>query len=352
MTKKAMQVVLSGYYGYGNGGDEALLASLLQMLPPQVSPLVLSANPQLTTQQHRVPACDRSSFPAVWQALRNSDGFIWGGGSLIQDATSALSPIYYTGWMAVAQRLGLKTIAWGQGIGPLKRPTTQWLAKTSFQGCTAVSVRDTASAQLLQNWGIDGPLAPDPVWALESVAMPGLADLPSPKVAVVLRSHSQLSPERLATLAQALQQFQQATQTFILLLPFQASQDLAIAQTLHRQLPGVSQILQVADPRQLKGVFRGVEMAIAMRLHGLIMAAAEGCRCFALSYDPKVTQLMQELNLLGWLLPELPIEPKVICQTWLESYASQPVSPSQVQSLVDRALLHQQVLNDVLQPAT
>jgi polysaccharide pyruvyl transferase CsaB len=266
MAKKEKQVVLSGYYGYGNGGDEALLATLLQMLPPQVAPLVLSADPELTTQQHGVLACDRNSPAAVWQALQSSNGFIWGGGSLIQDATSALSPLYYTGWMAVAQRLGLKTIAWGQGIGPLKRRTTQWLAKTSFQGCTAVSVRDSASAQLLEQWKIAGTLAPDPVWALESVMLPELADLPTPRAAVVLRSHSQLTSERLHNLTQALQQFQQATQAFILLLPFQASQDLAIAQTLQAQLPTVSKILQVSDPRQLKGVFQGVELAIAMRL--------------------------------------------------------------------------------------
>ncbi len=348
MTRKTIQVALSGYYGYGNGGDEALLATLIQMLPPQALPLVLSANPELTTQQHGVAACDRNSPTAVWRALRSSEGFIWGGGSLIQDATSALSPLYYTGLMTIAQRLGLKTIAWGQGIGPLKQPTTQWLAKTSFQGCTAVSIRDHASAQLLEQWGIAGTLAPDPVWALESAPLPDLADLPSPRVAVVLRSHSQLTPERLNILTQALQQFQQITQTFIVLLPFQASQDLAIAQTLHAQLPA-SQILQVADPRQLKGVFRGVELAIAMRLHGLIMAAAEGCRCFALSYDPKVSQLMQELSLPGWLLSELPSNPQTICQTWLTSYASAPVAPAQVQSLVERALRHRQVLAQGLQ---
>ena len=40
-----MQAVLCGYYGKGNGGDEALLATLLQMLPAHVTPLVLSGNP-------------------------------------------------------------------------------------------------------------------------------------------------------------------------------------------------------------------------------------------------------------------------------------------------------------------
>ena len=34
-----MRVLLSGYYGKGNGGDEALLATLLQMLPLDVTPV-------------------------------------------------------------------------------------------------------------------------------------------------------------------------------------------------------------------------------------------------------------------------------------------------------------------------
>lgn len=76
---KPMQVILSGYYGFGNGGDEALLATLLQMLPAHVSPLVLSANPQATTRQYQVKTCDRNDSIRVFQAIRQSQAFIWVG---------------------------------------------------------------------------------------------------------------------------------------------------------------------------------------------------------------------------------------------------------------------------------
>jgi polysaccharide pyruvyl transferase WcaK-like protein len=115
------------------------------------------------------------------------------------------------------------------------------------------------------------------------------------------------------------------------------------------QLPGPNKILRLNNPRELKGVFRGVEMAIAMRFHGLIMAAAEGCRCFAISYDPKVNQLMTELNLPGWELEKLPEDPNFISQTWLAHYVNgEPLSPEQIYSLVDRALLHQSLLEQTL----
>ncbi|MGQ4649017.1 polysaccharide pyruvyl transferase CsaB [Lyngbya aestuarii] len=342
-----IKAVLCGYYGKGNGGDEALLASLLQMLPESVTPLVLSGNPAQTRKRYTVQSGDRMSALRVLKAMRHSDVFIWGGGSLIQDATSARSPLYYSGLMGLAQQLGLKTIAWAQGVGPLKRPLTRWLARQSFTSCTAVSVRDQGSAAILGNWQIPFTLAPDPVWALDSLPVKGLWDLPAPRVAVTLRSHSSLTPIRLGNLTRALVDFQKATGTCILLVPFQASQDLRIAESISSQLTGPHQIFLLEDPRELKGLFRGVEMAIGMRYHSLIMAAAQECRCFALSYDPKVSNLMSELNLPGWDLAQLPDDPNIISQTWLEHYVNgNPLTGDQVQSLVDRALMHQELLRE------
>lgn len=343
------RAVLCGYYGQGNAGDEALLASLLQMLPNHIKPLVLSGNPYWTHKRYGVESCDRKSFFQLLSALRKSDSFIWGGGSLMQDATSAASPIYYAGLMGLAQQQGLKTIAWAQGIGPLKRPLTRSLAKRTFTGCEAVSVRDRASAALLQEWHLSCTLAPDPVWALDASPVKGLWDLPAPRVAVTLREHPQLTPERLETLTQALVDFQKATNTCILLVPFQASKDLAIAQSIQPRLPGSSHIFSLEDPRELKGLFQGVEMAIGMRFHSLIMAASQECRCFALSYDPKVNALMQELNMPGWDLSQLPEDCNTISQTWLEHYVNgDPLTPHQIQSLADRALMHRDVLVQVL----
>jgi len=344
-----IRAVLCGYYGKGNGGDEALLATLLQMLPTEVTPLVLSGNPDETRDRYGIETCDRSRPLPVLQALRQSHVLIWGGGSLMQDATSAASPLYYGGMMALSQQLRLRTIAWAQGIGPLKRPLTRWLARRTFTGCCAVSVRDHGSATLLSNWQVDCTLAPDPVWALASAPVPKLWDLPAPRVAVTLRSHPELTPTRLTNFTRALINFQTATQTCILLVPFQQTQDLAIAQSIQPQLPGASKILRIEDPKALKGVFRGVEMAIGMRYHSLIMAAAEGCRCFAISYDPKVSQLMAELAMPGWELAQMPDDPNLISQTWLEHYANgEPLAPEQIRSLIDRALIHRDLLSSAL----
>ena len=344
-----MQALLCGYYGFGNGGDEALLATLLQMLPPQVSPLVLSGDPKATAQLHGVETCSRQDPVAIFRAMRRSQAFIWGGGSLIQDATSRFSPVYYTGLMGLAQGMGLTTIAWAQGIGPLNHPTTKVLARRSFQGCAAISVRDAASAALASNWGLFVTLAPDPVWALEAQPPTAGELLPPPRVAVALRSHPHLTPARLQALTEALQLFQAKTQTSILLLPFQPVQDLAIAQFIHAQMPEVSQLLQLTNPRALKGVLQSVEMAIAMRLHALIMAAAEGCRCFAISYDPKVQQLVKDVACPSWELDQLSADPQTMMESWLDHYLNgQGLGLEQIRDRVDQSLRHQQVLHTAL----
>jgi len=343
------RAVLCGYYGMGNGGDEALLATLLQMLPKDIQPLVLSASPKATENLHQVEACDRYSIFALIKELKRSDLFIWGGGSLMQDATSARNPIYYGGLMGLAQGMGLQTIAWAQGVGPLNRKLSNWIARRAFQGCTSVSVRDPQSAQLLADWQIDSIVAPDPVWALEATPINMYRDLSKPRVAVVLRSHPALTSDRLATITEALQKLQMQTDAHILLIPFQPSQDKVIAQaicdSLNVKLPNHSQIIIQKDPRRLKGIFNGVDLTIAMRLHGLIMAAAEGSHCSAISYDPKVSYLMQELGISGWELADLPRDAKLIADIWVHNLENRDqVLVDRVQQFKQQALIHRKIL--------
>ncbi|TYQ28490.1 polysaccharide pyruvyl transferase CsaB [Pseudanabaena sp. UWO310] len=344
------RAVLCGYYGMGNGGDEALLATLLQMLPDDVQPLVLSANPKATENLHQVEASDRYSVFGLLSVLSRSDLFVWGGGSLMQDATSARNPIYYGGLMGLAQGMGLQTIAWAQGVGPLQRKLSKWIAKRAFQGCKSISVRDRQSALLLADWEVNSIVAPDPVWALEAEPMNIYRDLATPKVAVVLRSHPMLTSCRLATITEALQLIQQQTNANLLLIPFQPTQDKAIAQAicdaLNDKFPKRSQIIIQKDPRKLKGIFRGVDLTIAMRLHGLIMAASEGCHCSAISYDPKVSYLMENLGISGWELADLPDDARTIADIWIRDLEHKNEAIAQrVCQLKQDVLLHKKILS-------
>ena len=361
-----MRVVLAGYYGFGNGGDEALLLTVLQMLPPKVKPVVLSANPEQTRAAYGVEAVDRWNGWAVWRALRTADGLVWGGGSLMQDSTSWRNPLYYGGLMVLAGWLGLRRVAWAQGIGPLRRSWTRALTVWCLRRCKAVSVRDRASAALLDSWNVPYKLAPDPVWAME--ASDCSSHWPDPAVAIVLRSHPHLTAKRLAVLQRALIYLRLQTGAHLLLLPFQAA-DRPLSEQLQaaladglpvdgdpdlRDLIGKnrksdsSQIVQIDDPRRLKGTFRHVQLAIAMRLHGVIMAAAEGVPTYALSYDPKVTQLMEAESISGCELEQLPENAEALGREWVALLQQSGLTREQRDRLRQDTLVHRELLHRAL----
>lgn len=344
MVSASKTAILCGYYGRDNVGDEALLMTLIQMLPQGIKPLVLSANPQKTKETLQVQALPNRSAFSILEALQQGDYFLWGGGSLMQDVTSFRNPIYYGGLMALAQQRGLTAIAWAQGIGPLRSRFSRWLTRQSLFGCEKISVRDQASAELLSSWGLSPLIAPDPVWALESESFPELWELPAPRVAVTLRQHPQLTQPKIQAITTALISFQKATDTCILLVPFQPK-DQQIAEEISRQLPDPKAVITNESPTRLKRLFRGVEMAIGMRYHSLIMAASEECRCFAISYDPKISQLMTEFEMPGWEVANIPDDPKLITKAWLEHYANgEGLTPVQIQSQRDRAFMHKDLL--------
>jgi len=98
-----IQAVLCGYYGKGNGGDEALLASYYKCYRLMSHRPVLSGNPEQTRDRYGVETCDRQTFLPVLQALRQSDVLIWVAAAM-QDATSAASPFTMGGLMALTSR--------------------------------------------------------------------------------------------------------------------------------------------------------------------------------------------------------------------------------------------------------
>ncbi|MEW6308131.1 MAG: polysaccharide pyruvyl transferase family protein, partial [Bacillota bacterium] len=117
------RVTIAGYYGYGNAGDEAMLEAMLtglRGLRPDVPITVLSGAPEATAGLHRVQAVNARSPGAVAKALLKSELVISGGGSLLQDDTSAQNLIYHLGILAFARWGGAKTMVYAQGIGPLR----------------------------------------------------------------------------------------------------------------------------------------------------------------------------------------------------------------------------------------
>ena len=124
--------------------------------------------------------------------------------------------------------------------------------------------------------------------------------------------------------------------------------DYDIAVNIQDQLSENAELLMLEEPSQLKGIFQSVDLTIGMRLHALIMAAAEGCNCFALSYDPKVTRLMEDLDLQGYELETLPSDSVYIANHWQQTFkATATFDQTSIRDRIHQSQIHQTLLREV-----
>ena len=88
------KIVISGYYGFANAGDEAMLAAIVKALRStenSVKLTVISGNPQITAAKYGVASIHRFNPLEIFLSLRSCDLLLSGGGSLLQDVTSKRS---------------------------------------------------------------------------------------------------------------------------------------------------------------------------------------------------------------------------------------------------------------------
>lgn len=304
------RLLLSGYYGYGNAGDEAVLSGLIvgfRSAAPagELELTTLSGAPDETRTAHGIRAVDRYRPAALLPAIARCDLFLSGGGSLLQDVSSAHSIFYYLGVVKMAQMLGKKTMFIAQGIGPLTRPRSRRLVAAVANKLDAITVRDPASAQLLREIGVTRP-------PMEVTADPALLLSPSssdsPRIGssqersglkgggafgVALRpwqGQEDLGSQVAAACLAALSHQQP------LLLPMQDASDRPIAEQFARKWgqANAATLCSTTDGLgPLLSIIAGCDMMVGMRLHALILAAAAGVPSVALSYDPKVSAFMQ-----------------------------------------------------------
>lgn len=315
MGATVVKIALSGYYGFDNSGDEAVLQSILFALQEQgreqgvqIEPIVLSANPEKTSAMYGVKAYHRMKPGPLIRALREADGLISGGGSLLQDATSSKTIPYYLAVLKIAQWLGKPTFIYSQGIGPVSRPMFYGWIRSVFQRCAYVSVRDTESADLLVKMRLPREritVVPDPVMGLPLRGVGGAADLaPDGSVRTVGVSVRFWNEDRseLEALSRSLQVLLAADANVRLrFLPFHLPSDEVASQFVIDRLGDhgsrVEMVRGITHPQDMLAQVAECDLLIGMRLHSLIYAASQFVPMVGISYDPKIDQFLHRLGM-------------------------------------------------------
>src|SRR3954466_12860908 len=153
--------LLAGYYGFGNTGDEAILASLLAGLSrrePSARFVVLSGDPADTQRRHGVSAISWRDIEALSAEVSQADLVILGGGGLFQEYwgfdPEALLTVraggisYYSGPAALAALSRKPLRLHGLGFGPLSSAPAARFTRAVCRAASAVSVRDVPSREL------------------------------------------------------------------------------------------------------------------------------------------------------------------------------------------------------------
>jgi polysaccharide pyruvyl transferase CsaB len=301
------KVVISGYVGFKNNGDEAMLYAMLKVLNrsvPDLVPVVLSRDPVETGRFFCVQAVSRDDLRLIWKELGQADFLISGGGGLLQDSTGPNSILYYLGVVTLAKLLGKPVFFYGQGIGPVKTALGRILMRLVGNRVDAITVRDEESRGELLSLGVNRPpvyVTADPALGLDtdgidpavgSGILTGLGVEPgTPLLGVSVRSWKQLHDYK-KVLARVCDRLIEEGWK-VIFLPMHYPGDVNVSREISSLMENDSIIVErQLDFREMLSLMMQVQTIIGMRLHFLIFGALLNIPMVGVSYDPKVDRFL------------------------------------------------------------
>jgi polysaccharide pyruvyl transferase CsaB len=295
MTKK---ICISGYYGFDNFGDETILKVLidnLKQLNGAYDITVFSSNPEKTAKEHNVKSVRTFNIKEIIKALKETDCLISGGGSLLQDVTSAKSLLYYLFVIGMAQSFKKKTIIFAQGIGPVNNLFLRFLTIRILKKADYITVRDNNSLDLLNKYKINAQKCSDPVWNINAEKTQNTG-----KTGIQLRSFVGTDDTFLYKLGENINKYYSNKEINILSL--QNKIDLEICNKFKDILlkinPEIKTVVveNTSNSKVINDITQCDEL-IAMRYHACLIAIKTGVKLLPLSYDIKVETLAKEFGL-------------------------------------------------------
>jgi polysaccharide pyruvyl transferase CsaB len=305
------EIVISGYYGFTNAGDEAMLTAMIEVLTeidPSVKITVISGKPADTRQRHGVAAIYRLNYPEIIKAIAKSDLLISGGGSLLQDVTSDRSLYYYLSIMMLAKKLGKPVMLYAQGIGPVRGTLAQGAMRYIGNMVDLITVRDDGSREELKALGVKTPpifVTADPVLALHPVDKEIGRNIlrghnlggASPLIGVSAREWKDWGYYK-QVLAQAIDKLAEEFGARIVFLPMQWPEDQEVARKIKSRMRCPAVLLEDEyTTSELLSLVGNLDVLIGIRLHALIFATVMHVPMVGISYDPKVDRFLETLGI-------------------------------------------------------
>ena len=302
-------ILISGYYGFDNIGDESILRTLITSLRekiPDCRLTVLSHDPASTREKYGVEAVDRMAPLAILRAVKRCDMLISGGGSLLQDVTSNRSIRYYLAIIRLAKFFGKKVFIYSQGIGPIDRAENRRAAAKALKRADGIVVRDEKSAALLEEIGIAREkvvITADPVIRMkkpdgnvgaEILARAGV-DGGKLTVGWAIRERH-LDSAFVREVSESIRYLKENYDAESVLIPFHYEEDRAVCTEIARRT-GAKCLTEKYLSEDMLSIIGNMDVLVGVRLHSLIYAAIMGVPLIGVSYDPKCTAFLNSVGL-------------------------------------------------------
>jgi polysaccharide pyruvyl transferase CsaB len=298
-------VLLCGYYGFGNMGDDLLLNGAIKYARKKYGNIALCAltkNGKKDSDRFGVKCVFRSNIFAVAKEIKRAKYVVFGGGTLLQNSTSLRSLLYYLFILKYAQKKKKPTELWGNGIGNIKG--WLWRKKTAeiLCECHFVGLRDKASlleaVQLLGEFSGAVPLL-----SLES-DISHLADVSGGNiekhVLKLFGGHCRfalIAPRGVEKKGQteslvAWCEHLHASGIGLVVAPMYPAQDLDICKWLARRFSG--KLVYPSTLAELCALAKRAELVCSMRYHGLVLAANAGTPFIGFGAEEKIKSFCAE----------------------------------------------------------
>lgn len=311
MRSENVKILIAGYFGMGNLGDEAILEGEIRALRERLQGeiAVLSGNPPKTAQAYSCSAWRRSHPKDILSAISSCSLFLFGGGGLFQDITSFRSLLYYLLLLRLALFLEKKVAIFSVGIGPLKRRLSRVLVGRMLRKVHSVSLRERVSWEWARGWNKEALLTADSAFLLSS---PPKVERKK-EIGFCLRAGEGLKLESIKEWGWEVKR-RGFSLSFLVFNPT----DRGISQRLASELGG--KVREPSSPGEALHLLSQLRGLIAVRLHSAILSALATTPFIALSYDPKVARIVGELGQPCFSLQEIDLpEAKEALQELLEA---------------------------------
>ncbi|HER24758.1 MAG TPA: polysaccharide pyruvyl transferase CsaB [Candidatus Atribacteria bacterium] len=321
-SKTMVKIMISGYYGFNNTGDEAILKSMVGAFKekiPQIKIVVLSCRPLQTSQSCQVKAIKRLNVIKIICNLRNTNLFISGGGGLLQDSSGkGWSILYYLGLIWLAKITKVPVMIYAQGIGPINKYVNKKLIKRTLNKVDLITLRDSPSQKILNNLGVLKPsifVNSDPVFLLKKKNInqtlnnhPYIKKMINtvhnrPLIGFSVRKYKSngLDPKRI--FAQTADYLVDCYKAKIIFFPFKYDEDVHISEEILSLMKNKAEVLKAKlEPEELLSILSRLSLMIGVRLHSIIFSSMVNIPFLAFNYDPKVKYFVDELGLSELLI--------------------------------------------------